>query len=289
MKGKAVSVHRVKTITTINGRRVAHSGAKISVFDNAFLYADGLFETFLAIGDQVVFLEEHLSRLYRGAKVMGLTPPVSRETLARWMNRTIALHPAHIKKLRMTITSGESPRWVGIQGKPQVILSAAPHTLPSRPYRVHVSDLHVDNKSVFRRIKTLNYAINATALKRAYALGCDDALLLNTNNEVAEITSANIFRVSKGVVYTPPLSSGCLAGVTREVVIDCSRSLGFKVIERPDRLRNLHAADELFLSSSLKLVLPIAKLVDGSRVTTFPSGPITKALRRDIRRMVDRH
>lgn len=100
--------HSIKTVTSINGRIVPRQSAKISVFDNSLLYAEGLFETFLACEDRVLFLDEHLNRLYKGARVIGLKPPVGRDTLARWMKLTLRAHPARIKKLRLTMTSGEA-------------------------------------------------------------------------------------------------------------------------------------------------------------------------------------
>jgi len=258
----------------------------VSVFDNAVLYADGVFETFLAIGQEVVFLEEHLQRLYRGAEVVELQLPVDPPTLARWMNRTIKRHPARVKKLRLTITSGESPKWVGRQGKPQVILSASPHTIPEKPFSLAVSDLLVDHRSVFRTIKTLSYGINAAALKRARARDCDDALLLNTDHNVAEITSANIFWVTDGTIFTPSLSAGCLGGVTREHVIVRAGHLGYAVKEIEAPLSSLLAADEIFLSSSLKLVLPVTRIADADHGHQFNPGPVAAALRQDLRRLI---
>ncbi|MEE8575744.1 MAG: aminotransferase class IV [candidate division Zixibacteria bacterium] len=280
-------MRELKTVTTINGKLTSRRQAKVSVFDNALLYADGLFETFLAVSDQVIFIDEHLDRLYRGAKVIGIEPPVKREKLAEWMVTTVKSHPAKVKKLRLTITSGESARWVGKPGKPQVILSASPHELPKRPYKIAVSDLRVDQGSIFRRIKTLSYAIHAASLKRARAARCDDALLLNRRGRVAEITSANIFWVRKNIIYTPPLSSGCLEGVTRRITINEARGLGFSLREKQETLKQLMTSDECFLTSSLKLVTPVTKIVSGETTTTFPTGPVTKLLRRHIRRQLD--
>jgi branched-chain amino acid aminotransferase len=274
------------TVTTINGRRVPKSGAKISVFDNALLYADGVFETFLAIGKHVVFLEEHLDRLYRGASVVGLKLPVERTTLARWMVATVAAHPDNIKKLRLTITSGESPRWTNTQGKPQVILSTAPHRVPTKPFRLLVSDFLIEHNSIFRWIKTLSYVVNASALKRAIARGCDDALLLNTRKQIAEITSANIFWVRKNRIFTPSPESGCLGGVTRLVLIEEARKLGYRVDEVSAGFRSLLSADELFLTSSLKLALPISTILKGDATYTFKTGPVTRRLSAHMRKLV---
>lgn len=278
-----------RTVTTINGRRVSKAQAKVSVFDNALLYADGIFETFLAIGDRVVFMEEHLERLYKGAEIVKLTLPVASRTLARWMRQTVKAHPQHMKKLRLTITSGESARWVGRPGKPQVVLSASPHEIPTEPFRLLVSDLLVDHRSVFRTIKTISYGLHAAAFKGARMNGLDDALLLNTAGRVAEITSANIFWVARGTIYTPSLASGCLGGVTRQFVIDQAQQLGYRLVETEKKLSTLLSADEVFLSSSLKLVLPIAEIRQAHQPTHFAPGPVTGALARQVNSLILGH
>ena len=107
----------MKTVTTINGRLVSRKDEKISVFDNTLLYAEGLFETCLCVDDNIVFLKEHLRRLRRGVKVTDFLLPVDDTTLSRWMHKTVRSHPARIKQLRLTLTAGESARYVGRQGK----------------------------------------------------------------------------------------------------------------------------------------------------------------------------
>ena len=268
----------VKTVTSINGRLVRRGQDKISVFDNSLLYAEGLFETFLAIDDRIIFLKEHLQRLHKGARVIGLKIPVSSEILTKWMVATVKAHPDRITKLRLTMTSGESARWTGVRGKPQVILSASPHELPRRPFRLYVSEFKVDQDSLFRRIKTLSYAIHAAALNRARRMRCDDALLLNENDHIAEVTSANIFWVNKGHIHTPPLSAGCLEGITRKIVIRQARNLGYRLTEKNARLDSLVNADEVFISSSLKLVVPVSRIRTSRRAWDIKPGPVGEKL-----------
>lgn len=281
-----MSEARLKTVTTINGKLARGGARQVSVFDNALLYAEGLFETFLAIGQRIVFLDEHLRRLYKGAGVIGLDIPVSRDRLALWMKKTVKAHPARIKKLRLTVTAGESARWVGVQGKPQVILSASPHELPDRPFRLHVSRFRVDQQSVFRRIKTVSYAIHAAALKQARRVGCDDALLLNEKEQIAEVTSANIYWAQNGRIHTPPIDSGCLEGVTRRVVLREAKRLGYNLTETNATLADLVKADEVFISSSLKLVVGVSHIKAGRKSHTFTSGPITESLSGHFRLIV---
>ncbi|MFH2050494.1 MAG: aminotransferase class IV [bacterium] len=275
-----------KTVTTINGRFVEKKDALISVFDNSLLYAEGLFETFLAIDDRVIFVEDHLKRLYKGAKVIGLDIPVSSDKLIKWMIKTARLHPDKIKKLRMTITSGEAARWTGKQGKPQIILSASPHKMPEKPFALLVSQYRVDQDSIFRRIKTISYAIHAAALKQAHGKKYDDALMLNEKGNVAEVTSANIFWVNKGQIFTPPLMAGCLEGVTRKAVLTESKKLGFKISERDVTLAKILKADEIFISSSLKLVIGVGKIIEGRQIHSFPTGPITLHLSNHFRKFL---
>lgn len=275
-----------KTITMLDGKLVPPSRAVISVFDNSLLYAEGLFETCLAVDERVVFLSEHLKRLYRGATLTDMTMPVNRKTLRDWFGRIAAKHPARIKKIRLTLTAGEAARWAGKQGRPRLILSAAEHIIPTHPYSLHVSEYPIDEGSVFRRIKTISYALHAAALKKAEKMGCDDALLLNRNNQIAEVTSANIFWLKGGSVFTPALEDGCLEGVTRGRVLAEVKKLELTVIEKTDSLPGLLAADEVFVSSSLKLIAPVSMIVYGQKKQTFEVGEITRQLRKQFFRLV---
>jgi branched-chain amino acid aminotransferase len=281
-----MNTRRFKTVTTINGVRVPESRAKVSILDNALLYAEGLFETFLAIDDRVIFMQEHLARLRKGAAAIGLRLPVNRKTLAKWMVATVKAHPDRVKKLRLTCTSGEAARWVGVQGKPQVLLSASPHTLPEKPFKLIVSDWKVDQKSTFRQIKTVSNVIHAAAIKRAAQLGFDDAVMLNENNDVAEVTSANIFWARKGHVYTPPLRAGCLDGITRKFIIREARRLGFRVVEKYERPAGMLKAEEIFISSSLKLVAGVSVVAYNKKRYRFQPGEVTRLVAERIERLV---
>ena len=281
-----MTVKPFRIVTLINGRFVKRHEAKISVFDNALLYSEGLFEAFLAVDDRVVFLDEHLRRLEKGSRLLSLKIPVSRERLKDWILRTARRHPDRIKKIRLTITSGESPKWAGIQGKKQVIVTASSHEMPTRPFRLYVSDYRLDQKSLFRRIKTLSYIIHAVSLKEAHKKHCDDALLLNEKGCISEVTTANIFWVKDNRVYTPPLTSGCLEGVTRLKAIEELHKMELKVSEKNKTIDDLLKADEVFITSSLKLALGVSLVIDEKKKYRFPPGPITKELSRNLLELV---
>ncbi len=276
---KGLKVKAKATTTTIDGHIVAPREACVSVFDNALLYAEGLFETLLVVKDRIIFLDEHLARLATGSKTIGMPLPVDEARLKRWMARTAQAHLGNVKKLRLTLTSGESARWVGRQGKAHVIISAADHIIPTVPYRLWTSPFRVDDRSVFRQIKTISYAINAAAYRQAAKRDFDDALLLNEREEVAEATSSNLFWVTGGTIYTPPLSAGCLAGVTRRLLFREATKLGLKLKEQRGTLAELASADEVFISSSLKLVIGVSEIRVGRRVLRFGRGDLTARLR----------
>jgi branched-chain amino acid aminotransferase len=275
------------TKTTINGRLVKKGNDKISVFDNSLLYAEGLFETFLSVDNKIYYLNEHLKRLIKGAQILGLKIPVKKETLINWMEKTIKAHPDKILKLRLTLTSGESARWVGNQGKQQIILSASPHRIQIKPFKLHVSEFKVDQDSVFRRIKTLSYAIHAAALNQARVKKCDDAIMLNEKGNIAEVTSANIFWVDNGKIFTPPIGAGCLEGITRKIVIKEAKKNGWIIREKDISLSKLLKMDEIFISSSLKLVAPVGYIKTSNKSFRFKTGEITKQLSKQFLELVD--
>lgn len=268
------------TVTTINGKFVKRGQDRISVFDNALLYAEGLFETLLVIDGEIKFINEHFKRLREGSKVLGVKIPVTKIVLLEWMKKTARAHPDKILKLRLTVTSGEAARWTGVQGKQQIVISASPHAIPDFPFKLNVSKHRVDEQSQFRRIKTTSYAIHAAALSKAKKLNCHDALMINEKGNVAEATSANIFWIKKNRVYTTPLSSGCLDGITRKAVMNDLDKFGFKVKEKDIKLSELTKAEEIFITSSLKIVSPVGLIKHGAKTYRFEAGPITEIITR---------
>ena len=146
------------------------------------------------------------------------------------------------------------------------------------PFSLWVSPNRIDQDSDFRQIKTLSYVIQALGLRQAKAHGCHDALLLNQRDQVAEVTSANIFWVRNGRIYTPPLSAGCLDGVTRRIVIREARKAEFEVREANTTVAKLLSADEVFISSSLKLVVAVNKILVDGKTNPLPVGSVTGAL-----------
>ena len=267
----------MKIVCSIDGKRVSKSHAKISVFDNSLFYADGLFETFMALDDNIVFLEDHLKRLQKGAELINLKIPVSDKTLAIWLNQTNQLNPSPTKKIRLTITAGESGFWAGKTGKPRVIIIVTDYHIPTHSFRLTVSPYRIDHASPFRNVKTLSFIIEMTSRKQAYSSKFDDSILLSRDGYVAETTSANIFWIKKGILHTPPLEAGCLEGMIRKHTIEIAKLHNIPIVEKRARLNTLLKADEIFVSSSLKLIIPVT-YISTDKTYRYKIGPLSKRI-----------
>ena len=276
-----------KVVTSINGKLVTDAQAKISVFDNSLLYAEVLFETYMAIDDRIAFAKEHFERLLKGAGLLGIKIPVGGKQLLQWLTKTAAKHPARIKRLRLTITSGDSKVWRENPGQPRVICSAVAHQFDLSPQLLFVPDFRVDGDSSFNQIKTIAYGLRAAALRTAQKNGCEDALLLNHKDNVTELTSANIFWIKDGKIFTPPLSAGCLEGVTRRVLLQEGTKQIWGITEKNCTLDELSQADEAFSTSSVRLARPVGEIKSQTLNCKIKQGQVWNKFFTHLCRMLD--
>ncbi len=256
----------------------------ISVLDHGFTVGDGVFETCELVDGRVFALTRHLIRLARSAAGLGLALPPDdvvrgavEEVTAAWGTTT--------GRLRITVTGGAAA--LGSDrgaAPPTFVVAAAPARSPG-PMRVHVVDWTRNERSAVAGLKTTSYAENVVALARAHERGADEAIFANTRGELCEGSFSNVFVEVDGEVLTPPLSAGCLAGVTRELVLEWSGAAGLPVREVTLPVGALHEARHAALTSSLKGVVPIVA-VDGR---ALEPGPLTARLSQvfDARRAAD--
>lgn len=269
----------MKINCSINGQSIPKKRARISIFDNSLFYADGLFETFAAIGDNVIFIEDHLDRLERGARLIRLALPCSRDRIRRWIMAANKKNTAPIKKIRVTLTAGDSAFWAGKKSKPRILIIVTEYSFPIQPFRLTVSPYQVDQDSPFRNVKTLSFIIEMTSRKKAYSSRFDDGILLNRSGNVAETTSANIFWVKNGILFTTPLEAGCLDGMTRKHIIEMAEHRNIPCRIRNIKLNDLLKADEVFVTSSLKLIIPVIS-IKAEKTYKFRVGPLTLELKK---------
>jgi branched-chain amino acid aminotransferase len=244
--------------------------ATIAGTDHGLLVGDGVFET-LKVTEQGAFaIRRHLNRMTRSAAALGLPPPdhaLIRAAIAAVLeNRDFALG-----KLRITYTGGRGP--LGSEaayGPPTLIVALAPVNAAPPLTSIVTAPWRRNERGALTGVKSTSYAENVRGLGYAAALGAGEAIFLNTADHVCEGTGTNIFLVFKDVITTPPLSSGPLAGVTRELIMEWS-----PVEERELTLEEAKRADEVFLTSSMRDIQGVERWDD----RTFSSArPVTQAL-----------
>ena len=245
--------------------------ARISPLDHGFLVGDGVFETLRVYGGRPFATRRHLERLERSAAGIRLVPP-PRDMLERAIAEVLAANADLTEaRLRITVTSGPGPLGSARgAGGPTVLLSLAPMgTLPEQ-YAVVMSPWARNEHGILAGLKTVSYAENAIALAYAKERSADETIFGNTAGQLCEGTGTNVFIGVGGRLITPPLSSGCLAGVTRDLVIELC-----DVAEEDVPVGALAEADEAFVTGTGAEVKAIAT-VDGRSLATCP-GPLTLA------------
>jgi branched-chain amino acid aminotransferase len=257
-------------IVWLNGSLVDEVDARISPFDHGITTGDGVFETVRVVRGRPFAVTRHLARLEASASALGLPAPPPRALSAAMQDLVDAMAMTE-GKLRITVTGG--PAGLGSargDGPPTVVVAAEEETMWPPTTDVAIASWTRNENGALAGVKSISYADNVRALAAARRVGASEALFANTRGELCEGTGTNVFCVLDGDLVTPPLSSGCLDGVTRRLVIEVA-----DVTERPIAIGDLQLASEAFLTSTTRDVHPIRRVDD----TTLPDcpGPHTRA------------
>ncbi|TDD72846.1 aminotransferase class IV [Actinomadura rubrisoli] len=253
----------------MNGELLDPERAVVSVFDHGMLVGDGVFETVKAANGEPFALTRHLRRLAQSAAGLGLPEP-DHDALAQGTLEVLAAAPKWpLARVRVTYTSGPGPLGSnrGDAGPTVSIIAAEQKPFPATA-DVTVVPWPRNERGALAGIKTTSYAENALALAYANERGGGEAIFGNLAGNLCEGTGSNIFVVTGGRLITPPLSAGCLAGVTRALVLEW-----FGGDEEDLPLEGLYGVDEAFLVSTTRDVQPI-RAVDGTVLPSAP-GPVT--------------
>ena len=254
----------------VDGEIVAAGVAAVSPVDHAIIVGDGVFET-LKVVDGVPFaLTRHLGRLKRSADGLGLPEPD--DGLVRKAVAETLAADREAGRLRITWSSGPGPLGSDRGGGPGTLLVASsPGTVWPETVQVHLCEWTRNERGALTGLKTTSYAENVRALEAAHQREASEALLTNTQGRLCEGAGTNVFLVVDRQLVTPPLSSGCLAGITRELVLELT-----EVVEREIEPGEFAVASEAFLTSSTREVGAISAVDD----TVLPEapGPVTAEL-----------
>ncbi len=257
----------------IDGALVDAADAVVPYDDHAVTVGDGVFETIKLTDGRPFALTRHLTRLARSLDAMRLPHPDPDE-LDRAVRAVSSAHGAD-GFLRVTVTGGPgplgSPRH---DGPSRLIVAVRPGEIRVDPTDVVVVAWTRNEHGALAGVKSTSYGENVIALAHASDLGASEAIFANTVGELCEGTGSNVFLEIDGRLVTPPLSSGCLAGVNRELLLEV---LGPRCVERDVPIAALGAASEAFLTSTSREVQPI-RAVDGTELAECP-GPLTRFAR----------
>jgi branched-chain amino acid aminotransferase len=267
------------------GRPVDPADAKVSVFDRGFLYGDSVYETMRTAGGRVVELGRHLDRLRRSAAGIALELPFSSEQIKAAVDETLAAAANPDSRIRVVVTRGVGPIALDIRKSESPLLAVfvQPIEFPAAAvYDSGISAWLVDVQKSVRGmldpgLKTGNYLPSIMALRAAIQKRSEDAIMCNADGNVAEGATSNVFLVSDGQLVTPSLESGVLAGITRSVVLELAVREGMSPLETTVRPKQLRGASEVFLTSSVRGIMPVTNL-DGDPVGGGDVGPTTRRL-----------
>lgn len=267
------------------GRPVDPGEATVSVFDRGFLYGDSVYETLRTSGGRPVEMLRHLDRLRRSAAGIGLEIPFTDDALRAAIAATHAAAGNVDSYVRVIVTRGTGPLMLDprVSTTPLLVVLVQELKLPAAAayeagLAVRIVDIHkISARSLDPTLKTGNYLNSIQALRQAAASSAEDAILCSPAGDIAEGATSNVFMVRGGELVTPALATGLLEGITRALVLALARELGIVCREAkiwPDELR---AADEVFLTSSVRGAMPVTRL-DGQQVGDGRPGPVTRRI-----------
>ena len=266
----------------IDGAYFPEEDAKVSVFDHGLLYGDGVFEGIRFYNGRVFRLEEHLKRLWESARAIALEIPLSVEELSAATLETIRQNRLRDGYIRLLVTRGKGNLGLSPDRCPKasiIIIAATIQLYPPEKYTTGMAMVTCGTRrcspaALSPAVKSLNYLNNIMAKIEANHAGADEGLMLNEEGYVAECTGDNIFVIKDGALFTPPISSGALRGITRGVVFEIAAELGLRVSEPMLTRYDIYTADECFLTGTAAEVIA-AIVLDTRPIGNGSPGKIT--------------
>lgn len=243
---------------------------RISILDHGLLYGDGVFEGIRITGGRVFRLHDHIARLERSARAIGLDLPIRGEALVAAVLATARANGEAEAYVRLVVTRGVGELGVDPASCVAPELFCIVASLRMFPEEVRAKGLRLLTSWLRRpaadmldpQVKSLNYLNNVLAKRDARLKGYDDALLLNHGGRVTEATGANLFAVIEGELVTPPTVDGALPGITRDSVLRIREASGVPVACRSLTRYDLLAAEEVFLAGSGAGLVSVASIDD---------------------------
>lgn len=277
----------------LNGRLVDERDAVVSVFDRGFLFGDGVFESMRAYGGRVFRLSRHLDRLAHSADLVGLRERPTARDLSRAVAEVLDANGLRDARIRLTLTRGRGRPgdYVGVDGPPTVVLSAAPFAgIEARLFEEGVSIILSSRPAIPAgaldpAIKSISRIASVLARREAHDAAAFESVLLDAGGCLTEGTASNLFLVRGGRLLTPASEGGALPGVTRGAVLQVANEATLEILEQDLPAALLRDVDEVFLTNTSWEVLPVVR-IDGNPVGDGRPGPVTRELLARYRELV---
>lgn len=275
-------------LCNLDGAIMPETEARVPVLDRGFLFGDSVYEVIRTLDGNLFAWPEHLQRLRASAGGIAMALDLDDASIMTRVQETLAAAANAESYVRIITTRGTClapnidlshapgpPRWA-------ILVRALPDAPMQPAHLAIIGRLRNDPRALDPAVKSGNYLNNVLGLAEARALGATDCLFLDARGHATEASTANVFAVRGGEVLTPPLGVGILAGVTRALLLRYCTDRGIRCAERNLTADELRACDELFLSSTLREVLPVTML-DGKPFRGGKAGPVTERLQTGFR------
>jgi len=280
------------TVINVNGRITGAAEAAVPVLDHGFLYGEGVYEVCRTYHGHPLLFDRHMRRMRSSADMLALPVPFTDHEALALVTETLGAGsfatprvagPEAYVRLMLTRGVGDLSYDPAACSRPTVVIIVKPHVDP--PADIYGLGVRVCLVPTVRNhpmslnplIKSNNLLNNALAMQQALKQGAFEAVMRNHRGEIAECSQSNLFVVKSGSALTPPIDAGLLAGITREFLFEVAQEIGVPTMEAPLRDEDLLEADEAFLTSTTREVVPIVT-VDDHRIGTGRPGPVTRAL-----------
>jgi branched-chain amino acid aminotransferase len=281
---------------SLNGRIVPPEEAVVSIFDRGFLYGDSVYEVVRTYRGVPFEMDAHLVRLTGSAGRIGMALPVSTAQIATEVEETHRATGNAESYIRIVVTRGAGEIGLDPSLATDPLRVIVAQTLKTPPPEVYERGVTLALVSVRRNLrdaidpaaKTGNYLNSVMAVAEARARGAFEAVMLDHRDFITEGASSNIFAVIGGVVFTPPLDVGILKGVTRGVVFEVARRAGLRVLEAPMTEVMLKQADEAFITSTIREIVPVVR-VDDEAIGGGAVGPTVTKIRQGFAAYVEEY
>lgn len=283
----------MQMIVNVNGTIMPPEKASIPVLDRGFLYGDSIYEVTLTYDKKPFLMKEHLDRLWSSASKIEMHLKYTREDIIREVQKTIDHFGIPRAYIRIIITRGEGEIGLDPNLSDDNNLVIIVKELPENPSWWYEKGVHMiiadlrrlPKKVLDPNLKSGNYLSNVMAHHQAKKVGAFDAILLNMRGYVTEGTTNNIWMVRKDRVITPPLEAGLLEGITRSSLLTIGKKHGIEMVEDNFTADELKSAQEAFLTSSTREIVPITK-IDDERIGQGVPGPMYLKLHQIYREFV---